>query len=115
MFEKTLCILCSVTTAKKSTSPIGTGDFRIGQRLFSLPGLTEPVLLVVSPRTKAARKNNVCLDILRLAADVLHLRAWRDMDPLACFLLAAFTAVIAQPVVFGNLGNSIHALMTPVK
>ncbi len=54
-------------------------------------------------------------DILSFAADVLELRAWRGMDPLACVLLAAFTAILLQPVVFGQLGSSIFALMTPVK
>jgi len=53
--------------------------------------------------------------ILTLAADVLELRAWRDMDPLACILMAAFAAILLQPVVFGKLGTSIFALMTPVK
>ena len=54
-------------------------------------------------------------DILALAADVFDLRAWRDMDPLACILMAAFAAILLQPVVFGQLGSSIFALMTPVK
>jgi hypothetical protein len=30
-------------------------------------------------------------------------------------MLAGYTAVISQPVVYGNLGNSIVALMTPLK
>jgi hypothetical protein len=54
-------------------------------------------------------------DILSFAADVFDLRAWRDMDPLACILMAAFAAILLQPVVFGQLGSSIFALMTPVK
>jgi len=37
------------------------------------------------------------------------------MDPVGCLLLAAYAAVIAQPLVFGNLGSTIVALMTPVK
>lgn len=66
---------------------------------------------------KAARPKlkSICKDMLSLAADVLELRAWRDMDPLACILLAAFAAILLQPVVFGQLGSSIFALMTPVK
>jgi hypothetical protein len=52
---------------------------------------------------------------MSLLADVLDLRAWRKMDPLACFMLAGYTAVLAQPLVFGSLGSSIVALMTPTK
>jgi hypothetical protein len=63
----------------------------------------------------SSKRGTICKDLLSLAADVLELRAWRDMDPLACILLAAFTAVLLQPVVFGKLGTSIFALMTPVK
>jgi hypothetical protein len=61
------------------------------------------------------KSRTVFKDFLSLAADVLELRAWRDMDPLACILMAAFAAVLLQPVVFGQLGSSIFALMTPVK
>jgi hypothetical protein len=62
-----------------------------------------------------SKRGTICKDLWSLAADVLELRAWRDMDPLACILLAAFTAILVQPVVFGKLGSSILALMTPVK
>jgi len=37
------------------------------------------------------------------------------MDPLACFMLAGYTAVVSQPLVYGGLGGSIVALMTPTK
>jgi hypothetical protein len=85
------------------------------RRIFTLPGLTGPVVLVGSPRTKSAQKGTICHDLLSLAADIFDLRGWRKMDPLACFMLAGYAAVIAQPLVFGSLGSSIVALMTPTK
>ncbi|HEY4361941.1 MAG TPA: hypothetical protein VGN17_13270 [Bryobacteraceae bacterium] len=54
-------------------------------------------------------------DFAILLADVFQIREWRGMDPVGCFLLAAYAAVVAQPLVFGTLGSSIVALMTPVK
>jgi hypothetical protein len=85
------------------------------RRIFTLPGLTGPVVMVGSPRTKSLQKGTICHDIMSLLADIFDLRAWRKMDPLACFMLAGYTAVISQPVVYGNLGSSIVALMTPLK
>jgi hypothetical protein len=86
-----------------------SADFlRWTQRIRVLPGLTAPVFLV-------AWKRSIWHDIFSLAVDILDLRAWRDMDPLACVLMAAFTAIIAQPLFFGSLGNCIRALMTPVR
>jgi hypothetical protein len=84
------------------------------RRIWALPGLTGPVILV-APRANPARKTSVTWDILSLATDILELRAWREMDPIGCFMLAAFTAVVTQPLVFGDLGSSIVALMTPLK
>lgn len=52
---------------------------------------------------------------LVLGADVLELRAWREMDLIAVLMLAVFAAVIAQPLVYGTLGTSVMSLMTPVK
>jgi hypothetical protein len=66
-------------------------------------------------KASPSKQRTVIKGILSFAADVLELRAWRNMDPLACILLAAFTAILVQPVVFGQLGSSIFALMTPVK
>jgi hypothetical protein len=71
--------------------------------------------LIEIEKAAPAQPRTTCKDLLSLAADVLELRAWRDMDPLACILLAAFTAILVQPIVFGQLGSSIFALMTPVK
>jgi hypothetical protein len=85
------------------------------RRIFTLPGLTGPVVLVGSPRTKSLPKGTICHDILSLLADIFDLRAWRKMDPLACFMLAGYAAVISQPLVYGGLGSSIVALMTPAK
>jgi hypothetical protein len=85
------------------------------RKIFALPGLTGPVILIRSPRTKSLQKGTICHDTLSLVADILDLRGWRKMDPLACFMLAGFTAVVAQPLVFGSLGSSIVALMMPTK
>jgi hypothetical protein len=80
-----------------------------------LPGLTAPVLFVGSPRAKTVHKRPIRRDVLSLAASILDLRAWRDMDPLACLMLAGYTAVIVQPFIYGSLGGSLVALMTPLK
>jgi hypothetical protein len=85
------------------------------RRILSVPGLTGPVLLVGSPRARAVPGRATWRDVLSLTADILDLRSWRDLDPLAGFMLAAFVAVVAQPLVYGSLGTSIVALMTPVK
>lgn len=37
------------------------------------------------------------------------------MSPVGYFLLAAYVAIVMEPVVYGSLGSSIVALMTPVK
>jgi hypothetical protein len=66
-------------------------------------------------RTNLARPLSAFRDLLNFFADIFELRAWRDKDPIACFMLAAFLAAIAQPVVYGSLGTGIVALMTPVK
>lgn len=50
-----------------------------------------------------------------LAADVLELRAWGRMGAVGYFLLAAYVAVMVEPLVYGSLGTSIVALMMPVK
>ena len=62
-----------------------------------------------------ARATAACAEIASCCIDVLQLRSWRKPDPLAGFLLAAFVAIIAQPLVYGTTGMSIVALMTPVK
>ncbi len=67
------------------------------------------------PGATSVRKESIWLDIWSLAVDVLELRAWRDMDPVACILLAAFTAVIAQPLGFGRLGDCVLGFMRLVK
>jgi len=50
-----------------------------------------------------------------VAADVLELRGWKDLDPVAGVLMAGFAAICAQPLIYGSLGTSIVALMTPVR
>lgn len=85
------------------------------QRVLSLPGLTGPVLVLGAPRVKSTSERTICRDILSLIVDILGLRAWRNMDPVAGFMLAAYVAAVAQPLVHGTLGTSIVALMTPVK
>jgi len=52
---------------------------------------------------------------LSLCVDIFELRAWRRTSLLDAFLLAAYVAAVAQPVVYGTLGTSIVSLMTPVK
>lgn len=37
------------------------------------------------------------------------------LDMVGALLLAGFAAIILHPLVYGNLGNSVMALMTPVK
>jgi len=85
------------------------------QRILSLPGLTGPVLIVGSARAKPAHKPAFWRELFCLTADVLDLRGWRDADPIAGVMLAAYVAAIAQPLVYGSLGSSIVGLMTPVK
>jgi hypothetical protein len=112
----TLSIAGSSSVAKPSLPARPTGHFsKKTRRIFTLPGLTGPVVLVGSPRTKSLPKGTICQDILSLVADIFDLRAWRKMDPLACFMLAGYTAAISQPLVYGNLGSSIVALMMPTK
>jgi hypothetical protein len=109
-------ILSSIGHAKESSSASPLRTFpKKKQRVLSLPGLTGPILLVHSPRVKAAPKRTIWCDVLSLTVDILDLRSWRNMDPVAGFLLAAYVAVVAQPLVYGGLGTSIVALMTPVK
>jgi hypothetical protein len=109
-------ILTSLGHAKPSSSvsPVGTFPKKT-HRVLSLPGLTGPVLLLGSPRVKSAPKRTIWHDALSLTVDILGLRAWRDMDPVGGFMLAAYVAAVAQPFVYGGLGTSIVALMTPVK
>jgi hypothetical protein len=104
----------SIATASSPAAP-ATRISNKTRRIFTLPGLTGPVVMVGSPRTKSLQKGTICHDILSLLADIFDLRAWRKMDPLACFMLAGYTAAISQPGVYGNLGSSIVALMTPLK
>lgn len=48
-------------------------------------------------------------------ADIFELRSWRKVDPIAYFLLAAFTAMLAQPIVYGPIGLGIVRFVTPVR
>ena len=65
--------------------------------------------------SEASSKGTFWRDIVSLAVDILDLRAWSDGDPVAGFMVAAHVAAVAQLLVYGSLGNSIVALMTPVK
>jgi hypothetical protein len=112
----TLSISSSSSSVKPSPAAIPISPYsKKTRRIFTLPGLTGPVVLVGSPRTKSVQNGTICPSILSLLADVLHLRAWRQMDPVACFMLAGYTAAVAQPLVFGRLGSTIVALMMPTK
>jgi hypothetical protein len=64
---------------------------------------------------RTARRKGVWRDVLSFCTDILALRAWRRKDPVACFMLSAYVAIMVQPVLYGSLGQSIVALMTPVK
>lgn len=109
-------ILTSLGYAKESSSVSRPRAFlKKKQRVLSLPGLTGPVLLLGSPRVKSAPKRTIWSDVLSLTVDILGVRAWREPDPLAGLMLAAYVAVVAQPLVYGSLGTSIVALMTPVR
>jgi hypothetical protein len=66
-------------------------------------------------RQTVHRARTVCREVLSLAADVLELRAWKRRDPVAGILMAGFAAICAQPLVYGSLGSSMVALMTPVR
>jgi hypothetical protein len=112
----TLTITAPSRTAKPSLNALPMEHFsKKTRRIFTLPGLTGPVILAGSGHAKSARKETLFGDILSLAADILDLRAWRKADPLSCFMLAGYAALIAQPLVYGGLGSSIVALMTPTK
>jgi hypothetical protein len=50
-----------------------------------------------------------------LISGALETRVCGDMDVVGCVLLAGFVAIVVHPVVYGNLGTSIVALMTPVR
>src|ERR1700733_9907872 len=80
-------------------------------KVRALPGRSDPILLVAAPRAKTVHERPIRHNILSLTANILDLRAWRDMDPLACFMLAGYTAVILQPLIYGSLGGSLVALM----
>jgi hypothetical protein len=116
MNHTTLSVPGSSSITKPSFPVLPTGNFsKKTRKIFTLPGLTGPVVVIGSPHTKTLQKGTICHDIMSLVADILDLRAWRKMDPLACFILAGYTAIVSQPLVYGNLGSSIVALMTPTR
>lgn len=116
LHNTTLSIPGSSSIAKPSLPALPAGHFsKKARRIFTLPGLTGPVVLVGSPRSKSLQKGTICHDILSLLADIFDLPAWRKMDPLACFMLAGYTALISQPLIYGSVGNSIVALMMPTR
>lgn len=62
-----------------------------------------------------APKATLWRDLLTFTVDALDLYSWRDMNPMACILLAGFIAVVAEPLVHGGLAGRFVALMTSVK
>lgn len=64
---------------------------------------------------RTVRIRACCRDAWPLAADILELRSLARMNPFEGFLVAAYVAIVAQPLVYGSLGNSMVALMTPVR
>jgi len=70
---------------------------------------------VAPPPVKSARKATLWHDLFSFAVEALDLRSWRDMNPLACILLAGFIAVVAEPLAHGGLAGRFIALMMSVK
>jgi len=69
-----------------------------------------------SSTTRLARKSGAGVrDSALLFVDVFQLRAWKKVDLIGLPMLAVFAAIITHPLIYGNLGNSVMALMTPVK
>ena len=63
-----------------------------------------------------AKHTVTCWNSVRSAVDtVMGIKMCGDMDLLGCILLAGFVAIAIHPLVYGNLGTSIVALMTPVR
>jgi hypothetical protein len=67
------------------------------------------------PAEKSAPKASLWRDLSSFTVDALDLRSWRDMNPMACILLAGFIAVVAEPLVHGGLPGKFVALMTSAK
>lgn len=72
------------------------------------------VISTTLPRRDKLRKHAL-RGSLSLLVDVFELRAWTRMSLVEGFLLAAYAAAMAQPIVYGTMGRSVVALMTPVK
>jgi hypothetical protein len=71
-------------------------------------GLSPNRIVSVCPRS-------ACRDAVSLCLDLFELRSWRRTHLWEAFLLAAYVAAIAHPLVYGSLGTSIVSMMTPVK
>jgi hypothetical protein len=57
-----------------------------------------------------------CWNSTRTAVlDVMGIKMCGEMDLLGCILLAGFVAIAVHPLIYGNVGTSIVALMTPVR
>ena len=65
--------------------------------------------------TVSAPRTTLWRELFSFAADALDLHSWRDMNPIACVLLAGFLAVVTEPLVHGGLAGRFLALMTSAK
>jgi hypothetical protein len=70
---------------------------------------------LAAPPAKAAPKASLLRDLFSFTVDALDLHSWRDMNPMACILLAGFIAVVAEPLVHDGLAGRLVALMTSMK
>jgi hypothetical protein len=92
----------------------------IGYKVLSFPHssnfISDSTLKAPALRpAKSAPKAALWRDILSFAVDALDLHSWRKMNPMACILLAGFTAVVAEPLVYGGLAGRFVALLTSVR
>jgi hypothetical protein len=70
----------------------------------------------VSPLpSNSTSKASLWRELSWFAVEALDLRSWREVNPLACILLAGFIAIVAEPLVHGGLPGKFVALMTSVK
>lgn len=67
------------------------------------------------PRVRPNKIKNGWTDSFNLCLDSLQIRSFARMDLFDGFMLAAYVAIIAQPLIYGSAGKSLVALMTPVK
>jgi hypothetical protein len=73
--------------------------------------LSLPVSVGPSLPSKPAHKATLWRELCSFAVDALDLHSWREVNPMACILLAGFIAVVAEPLVHGGLPGKLVALI----